>query len=1050
MSKKKSKNFESIHSIQNSNYDLLNIIFSKIEYSGNKINSFYEYKKYINEIISNFKPEIEKLNIENINEMKKTGKIFEYSNSNTKLVNCYYNKNIKYFNNNVAIGSIFNKINNIRASTGIFKGKFVFELMPINDSLCKSIIGFSLLSDLLDNNSAIGINESSESFGFVLNNRKKIKKSVLTPFGDFINEGDIIGVCLDLNEGFCEMFINGVKYGKIFDKLNVSSNFVYYPTFSLFKNNGIYCNFGGIKKFEFEYENYDAIDEIISKLNGVEIITIKFLEILNKNGIKILNDKKINEVIKLEIFNKILQFLFNVSFNDYFIVSNYIFPFLMENEENFIIFKYNQNFKINFDKFFEILSLEILYYSYRKNLKKWKNLLNLFYNLITNNFIINEYLKENFIQKYLNFVFRSFYFNFFNFKFINKEIENKYLENINNDIYENKLFIDSIKEIRNLVWKNNIKEEIIKEQIEIFQKILKLSYDDFHDKKFYKQIFNNYLCRNVETYLELILFPLMKTFLDCFKNKNINDLIINSWFKKKRIKKSENLGGTFNNLEKNFKNKIPNFEELKNTKKNFISKIFYDILEKLQNNIEEILIFSKKFFGFCKNTNLNDFKNSSSHKLIYYLTIFNENVYYFNPFYQKILNDFINILLDYFLFLYEKNIIYYLPLKIILIPFKFLSIFNNQMLFYQNEENLKTIDKIINFNLKLLSDKLVNNPSLREQLLKILFMIFQDENQQKFFENDFYLEKFFSVLANLCIDVECGKFVSFIICEIFKKFKDNFHLNSFNIKIIEFFKNNYQIFSNLFEKFNVQLNEIFSNLLLHIEDYEININENPFFDNKKHLISFIIILKDCLSLFTFSLFYVPDHILNENNIELIQLINLISNISNRLFNKEFLKIIFTISNDNVEIEKFFILLFKEIKDIFKYLLRNISKKNYENAFKIFFKKKDELNLNNLLNYEILNTKKKFKLIFDEIFLAKKILEKTFDKFNEEEQTIKKVNKENICSICLENEITHHFLPCKHGSCLLCLKQYLINYNKCFLCKAKIEKIQEDETIKIIE
>ena len=41
MSKKKSKNFESIHSIQNSNYDLLNIIFSKIEYSGNKINSFY-------------------------------------------------------------------------------------------------------------------------------------------------------------------------------------------------------------------------------------------------------------------------------------------------------------------------------------------------------------------------------------------------------------------------------------------------------------------------------------------------------------------------------------------------------------------------------------------------------------------------------------------------------------------------------------------------------------------------------------------------------------------------------------------------------------------------------------------------------------------------------------------------------------------------------------------------------------------------------------------------------------------------------------------------
>ena len=957
MSKKtKNKNFESIHSIQNSNYDLLNIIFSNIEYSGNKINSFYEYKKYINEIISNYKPEIEKLNIENISEMKKTGKIFEYSNSNTKLVNCYYNKNIKYFNDNVAIGSIFNKINNIRASTGIFKKKYVFEFMPINDSVCKSIIGFSLLSDLLDNNSTLGIDKNSESFGFILNCRKKIKNCVLTPFGDFINEGDVIGVCLDLNEGFCEIFINGVKYGKIFD-LNVSSNFVYYPTFSLSKNSGIYCNFGGIKKFEFEYENYEAIDEIISKLNGVEIITIKFIEILNENGIKILNDKKINEVIKLEIFNKILQFLFNVSFNDYFIVSNYIFPFLMENEENFIIFKYNQIYKINFDKFFEFLSLEILYYSYRKNLKKWKNLLNLFYNLITNNFIINEEIKENFIQKNLNFVFRSFYFNFFNYKFINKEIENKYLENINNGIYENKIFLDSIKEIRFLIWKNNIKEEIIKEQIEIFQKILNLSYKDSLDKKIYKQIFNNYLCRNVETYLELILFPLMKTFLDMFKNKNINDLNINSWFKKKRIKKNENLGGTFNNLEKNFKNKIPNFEELKNTKKNLISKIFYDILEKLQSNINEIIIFSKSFHNLL-NKNFDDFKNFSSHKLIYLLSFFNESIYYFNPFYQKILTDFIKILLDYFLFLYDKNIIYYLPLKIIFIPFNFLTLFNYQMLFYKNEENLKIIDKIINFNLKLLTDKLINNPSIKEQLLKCLLSIFQDENQQKFFENDFYLEKFFSVLSNLCIDVECGKIVTFIISEIFKKCKENFILNSLNIKIIEFFKNNYQIFSNLFEKFNIQLNEIFTNLLVHIEDYENN-NGNPFIDNKKHLFSFIIILTDSLSLYTFSLFYVPDHILNENNIELIQLINLISNISNRLFNKEFLKIILKISHD-FEVEKIFSLLFQEISDIFKYLIRNISKKKYEKAFKIFFKKKDELNLNNLLNYEILDTEKKKK------------------------------------------------------------------------------------------
>ena len=1059
----KKENLESVHSIQNSNYELLNFIFSKIEYDSKVINSFFEYKKYINEILANFKPKIEKLNIENINEMKKTGKIFSYSNSLTKIENCVniqYNNYIKYFSENVAIGSNMNEFNNIRASTGIFKGKFVFEFMPINDRLCESNVGFSLLTDLLERKSTLGKEKNSESFGFILNSRKKIKKSVLTPFGDFVNEGDVIGVCLDLDEGFCEIFINGIKYGKIFEKLNVDSNFVYYPTFSLHKNNGIFCNFGGVKKFEFEYKNYLPFDEIISKLNGVEIITIKFIEILKKNGIKILNDKKINEVIKLEIFRKILQFLFDVSFNDYYVISNYIFPFLMENEENFIIFKYNENYKINFEKFFEFLSLEILYYSYRKDLKKWKDLLNLFYNLISYNFIILEDLKENFIKKNLSFVFRSFYFNFFQYKIIFEEIETKYLENMNkigNEINDNKMFIESIMNIRNFVWKNNIKEEIINEQIEIFQKILNLSFEDSSFKKHFKQIFNHFWCCNIETDLELVFFPLIKTFLESFKNKSVKDLNINSWFKKKLIKKNENLGGTFDNLEKNFKKKIPNFEEIKNKSKNFISKIFYDILIKLQKNIDELIKFSKYFNYFCKSSNLNDIKNSCSHKLIFLLSNFNKNIYYFNPFYQKILNDFINILLDYFLFLYEKNIIYFLPLKIIFIPFNFMSIFNNEMLFYQNEENLKFIDKLINFNLKLLSDKLINNPFIREKLLKYLILIFKDENKQKFFENDFYLEKFFNILGNLCLDSECGKFVAFIISKIFKKSKEYFHLETFYIKIIIFFKNNYQIFSFLFEKFNVHVNNIFSNLLLYIEEFEEydsnNNNLNVYFEEmnkKRRLISFIIILKDSLSLFTFSLKNFPEHILNENNIELIQLINLISNISNRLFNKEFLKIILKITN-NVEIEKSFIFLLNEISNIFNYLSKFILNNNYQNLFKIFFKKKDESNVNNLSNvFEILEKKNELKEILDKIFITKNLLEEKFKKFNVKEQTIKKINKENICIICLESEITHHFLPCNHGCCLLCLKQYLINYNRCFLCKTKIEKIKEDETIKIIE
>ena len=56
------------------------------------------------------------------------------------------------------------------------------------------------------------------------------------------------------------------------------------------------------------------------------------------------------------------------------------------------------------------------------------------------------------------------------------------------------------------------------------------------------------------------------------------------------------------------------------------------------------------------------------------------------------------------------------------------------------------------------------------------------------------------------------------------------------------------------------------------------------------------------------------------------------------------------------------------------------------------------------------------------------------------------NNENICILCYDRNITHHFIPCNHGGCLSCVKQYLIDKDYCFMCHSIIESIKEDKNI----
>ena len=80
-----------------------------------------------------------------------------------------------------------------------------------------------------------------------------------------------------------------------------------------------------------------------------------------------------------------------------------------------------------------------------------------------------------------------------------------------------------------------------------------------------------------------------------------------------------------------------------------------------------------------------------------------------------------------------------------------------------------------------------------------------------------------------------------------------------------------------------------------------------------------------------------------------------------------------------------------------------------------------------------------KIIKDMIECTKKMKIKTFYTEKDWEDVD---NNDNICIICYENDISHHFKPCGHGCCFCCLKQYLFSQNKCFLCNQKIKGVKE--------
>lgn len=66
-------------------------------------------------------------------------------------------------------------------------------------------------------------------------------------YGTFWDVGDVIGICIDLENKCIEYFINGVSQGIAFKNIEVGPNIAYFPSLTLSKKERCLINTGQFK-----------------------------------------------------------------------------------------------------------------------------------------------------------------------------------------------------------------------------------------------------------------------------------------------------------------------------------------------------------------------------------------------------------------------------------------------------------------------------------------------------------------------------------------------------------------------------------------------------------------------------------------------------------------------------------------------------------------------------------------------------------------------------------------------------------------------------------
>ena len=323
------------------------------------------------------------------------------------------------------------------------KGKWCYEVLLLSNGLMQ--LGFCQLKTHFTSTTGVGDDKNSFAYdGYRLSCWNENENR----FGKVWDCGDIIGVCLNLEEQYVEFYQNGKKLGVALKDIEVGlgNGIAYFPGASISEFEKCFFNFGAFP-FVYNYPGYEPIDIPKSQYNGSFEVTSSLLQCINQcNLLDLLDNDDVDIYFRRLINHKIFYFLANVSFKDFYLCKLLLFPFMYtlikRNKGHYQIFL--EQLKINlemtssnemnfFNNFFEKLTNIIEEYAFMgpKFYTQYDIYTSLFIEIINDDEYFRIWSKTSNFFGHLRNIFTS---NTFHFGKVFDKIDEMYGENKINEM----------------------------------------------------------------------------------------------------------------------------------------------------------------------------------------------------------------------------------------------------------------------------------------------------------------------------------------------------------------------------------------------------------------------------------------------------------------------------------------------------------------------------------------------------------------------------------------------------------------------------------------
>ena len=707
-----------------------------------------------------------KINETNINKMKEAGKIF--ASNKTFFDSVADRQNIMTSGNNLKVEAL-NSFASIMANNCVINGKWCYEVTLLTNGLMQ--IGFCQMTTHFSRHGGVGDDITSYAFdGY----RKSKWNGEKKEFGKIWDIGDVLGVCIDMDNKIIEYYLNGEHLGTAFNNVPRGENIAFFPGISLSRGESCIFNFGQTP-FKYPYKNYKGFDTPMSKINGTAQIISNLLKLWKINILPLLFSSKLsnyqNLLLSSDIFNMVSE-----KITDPYIFHTVIIPFLLdliinEKDKKFCIDTFitsilklfsDHETQVHAGYFiFEQLSIIILETGLRmghhikgnmtndlylkKMLNEWENLMKLFIQLLKCDMITNLLFEKGTLEIFKN-VFNC---NWFHMGEMMEYLYTKY----NKSIYQSSIPVNKIiKELKKEVMYP--KEKFFYEINEcVSQQLSELSYLFLTDKrvlfngKILKDKFNdlirngysmvdgnevmlnmlglgNKLTKQEPIFLRNIFMNLIYMFDSKFLNLDFEKISTNPWFYRMEDNAiyfdEVGIGGTISHVTTEYMKYITPDLIVKS------DDFSYDFFHKLIHMCNDLFINSslKKFEDFyikSKTSPISYYMKLDESGTSKFNSVFKKYFYIYPTTVQIALYKMAFFILKYLMYLIKKNsyIIYFIPTSVTEIPFAFFKLLlslKSQVLF----------DKTLRTNINKTSKHFANDDFV-QNIVEFYLLLFADE-----------------------------------------------------------------------------------------------------------------------------------------------------------------------------------------------------------------------------------------------------------------------------------------------------------------------------------